>query len=404
MTNDQHHDQRPNTRIRPRIAIIGGGLGGLTLARILQVHGIAATVYDLDASADARHQGGMLDLHEESGQHALREADLFDEFRRLVRPELEAMHVLDKHGTVFADEAGGGTRPEIDRTSLRRLLVTSLDPERIVWGHKVSAVTALADGRHALTFTAGPSITVDLLVGADGAWSKVRPLLSAAIPEYLGFSFYELNIRDVDARHPDTATFFGTGTLFALAEDKGLIGHRTADGQLHFAAALRVPEDWTAGSGVDWSDAPAGHAALLDQFDDWSAPLRNLIKHADDAAVPRPLYALPTGHAWSRVPGVTLLGDAAHLMSPFAGEGANLAMLDATELALALVAHGKDHEAALTQYEAALFPRSAAAAAASAASLAASFSADAPRGLLATMTAHEADGYAISDADGVLAL
>ncbi|HMA35743.1 MAG TPA: NAD(P)/FAD-dependent oxidoreductase [Chloroflexia bacterium] len=372
------------------IAIIGGGLGGLTLARILQVHGIATTVYELDASAAARGQGGMLDLHEESGQRALREAGLFDTFRRLVRPELEAMRVLDKHGTVFfADEDGGGTRPEVARTALRDMLIASLDPGRIVWGHKVAAVTALEGGRHAVTFADGHSISVDLLVGADGTWSKVRPLLSAATPEYLGFSFYELHIADVDARHPDAAAFFGTGTLFALSADKGLIGHRTSDGQLHFAAALRVPEDWTVGSGINWSDAPAARAALLDQFADWSADLRNLITNADDMVVPRPLYALPIGHAWARVPGVTLLGDAAHVMSPFAGEGANRAMLDATELARALVAHGTDREAALAAYEAAMFPRSAAAAAESAANLAAAFNVDAPRGLLAAMAAHQ---------------
>jgi len=108
--------------------------------------------------------------------------------------------------------------------------------------------------------------------------------------------------------------------------------------------------------------------------------------------VPRPLYALPIGHAGARVPGVTLLGDAAHIMAPFAGEGANRAMLDATELARALVAHGADREAALAAYEAAMFPRSAAAAADSAANLAAAFNADAPRGLLAAMAAHGSDG------------
>lgn len=367
------------------IAIVGGGLGGPVLARILQLHGIASTVYELDAALDARQQGGMLDLHEESGQRALREAGLYEEFRKLVHPEGEAMRVLDKAGTVFIDqraEEGGRGRPEVDRTALRDLLVASLDPGRIVWGHKIAGVTALEGGRHELTFTNGHRTSADLVVGADGAWSKVRPLLSPAKPEYCGISFVELHLADVVRRHPAAAALLGTGMLFALSDDKGMLSHRHGDGGVGLYVALRVPEDWTVSCGVDWSSAPAARAALLDHFHDWSPELRDLIQRCDDRIITRRIYALPTGHSWSRVPGVTLLGDAAHLMSPFAGEGANLAMLDATELGLALVAHGADIEAALAQYESALFPRSEAAAAQSAFGLEMCFAADAPRALV----------------------
>jgi 2-polyprenyl-6-methoxyphenol hydroxylase-like FAD-dependent oxidoreductase len=374
------------TMKQPSIAIVGGGLGGPVLARVLQLHGIASTVYELDASIDARNQGGMLDLHEESGQRALRETGLYEEFRKLVHPQGEAMRVLDKTGTVFIDQAAehrDGTRPEVDRTALRDLLVASLDPGSIVWGHKVAGVTALEGGLHELTFTNGHTTSVDLLVGADGAWSKVRPLLSAAKPEYCGISFLELHLSNVDRRHPASAALVGPGMLFALSHNKGMLSHRHGDGGLGIYVALRVPEDWTVSCGVDWSSAPAARAALLDHFHDWSPELRDLLRCSDDTIVPRRIYALPTGHSWSLVPGVTLLGDAAHLMSPFAGQGANLAMLDATELGLAIASHGADVEAALAQYEAALFPRSEAAAAQSAFSLEMCFAADAPRGLVA---------------------
>jgi 2-polyprenyl-6-methoxyphenol hydroxylase-like FAD-dependent oxidoreductase len=171
--------------------------------------------------------------------------------------------------------------------------------------------------------------------------------------------------------------------MFALSDEKGMLSHREGDGGVTVYVGLRVSEDWTARSGVDWSNAVAARAALLDHFSDWSPELRDLIRNCDDTIVPRAVYALPTGHSWSRVPGVTLLGDAAHLMSPFAGEGANLAMLDATELGLAIASHGADVEAALAQYEAALFPRSEAAAVESASGLEMCFAADAPRGLVA---------------------
>ena len=99
------------------------------------------------------------------------------------------------------------------------------------------------------------------------------------------------------------------------------------------------------------------------EFDGWAPELTALITDGETAPVPPPpLHALPIGHRWDRVPGVTLLGDAAHLMPPN-GEGANLAMFDGAELGKAIAAHPDDVEAALTAYEQALFPRSAAAAA-----------------------------------------
>jgi 2-polyprenyl-6-methoxyphenol hydroxylase-like FAD-dependent oxidoreductase len=366
-----------------QIGIVGAGLGGLVLARVLQIHGIPSTVYELDAAADARRQGGSLDMHEESGQLALRIAGLYEEFRLLTHPQGEATRVLDKAGRVFIDdmrEDGEGGRPEIDRTALRDLLIASLNPGRIVWGSKVTAVKSLGGGRHELTFAGGSSTVADLLVGADGAWSKVRPLLSAAKPEYCGISYLEMHLSDANERHPDSAALVGPGIFFALSDYKALMAH--GGRHIHLGASLRVPEDWTVRSGVDWSDAPAARVALLKEFADWSSELTDLIRDCDDTIVPRLIYALPAGHSWARTPGVTLLGDAAHVMSPYAGEGANLAMLDATELALAIVEHGGGVETALTQYEAAMFPRSKAAAEKSARGLEMCFAADAPQGLV----------------------
>ncbi|MEV8376192.1 NAD(P)/FAD-dependent oxidoreductase [Kribbella sp. NPDC056861] len=358
------------------IAIIGAGLGGLTAARVLHVNGIEATLFELEASAETRVQGGMLDIHEENGQKALQAADLYDDFRRIIHQGGQAMRLVGPDGTVHVSEEddGDGGRPEVDRGDLRKLLLNSLPDGTIRWGKKVTGARSLDDGRHEVTFADGSVITTDLLIGADGAWSRVRPLVSDALPSYTGISFVEIDLLDADARHPRSAEIIGGGMFICLGDERGFLAHRETDGSLHVYTALKVDEGWA--DTIDFTDAAVAKQAVLAYFDGWDEGLRGLIADADGPLVPRRIHALPVGHDWKRTPGVTLLGDAAHLMSPFAGEGANLAMFDGAELGLAIAAHPGDTEAALTAYEDALFPRSSASAADSAESLESMFGAD----------------------------
>jgi 2-polyprenyl-6-methoxyphenol hydroxylase-like FAD-dependent oxidoreductase len=366
------------------ILIVGAGLGGLATARVLLVNGIEATLVDLEQDRHARTQGGMLDIHEENGQKALHAAELYDQFRGLVHLGGEAMRILDRHGVVHREEHDDGSlnRPEVERGQLRDLLIDSLPDGAIQWNRKVTAVRAVEGtvGRHEVVFADGSTATTDLLIGADGAWSRVRPLVSNVLPSYTGISFIEADLEDADARHPVQAEVMGAGMLFALGGDTGVLGHRETDGSLHVYLGHRSDENWI--ETIDFTDTPLAKEAVLQLLDGWDDGIRGLIEDADEPLTPRRIHALPVGHSWDRVPGVTLLGDAAHVMSPFAGEGANLALYDGSQLALAIAAHPGDTEAALAAYEAELFPHSAESAAESASSLEVIFAPDSPAGLL----------------------
>ncbi|MFF1873659.1 FAD-dependent oxidoreductase [Kitasatospora herbaricolor] len=339
------------------VTIIGAGLGGLTLARVLHVHGIPATVHEADPSPESRTQGGQLDIHEEDGQRALADAGLTDEFRAIIHEGADAARVLDRHGALLLDIPSEGTavRPEVLRGDLRRILLDSLPEGTVRWGSKVTGVRPLGDGRHELTFTDGPTVTSDILVGADGAWSRVRPLLSDARPVYTGTTFVETYLHDVDERHPATAATVGPGAMYALAPGKGIVAHREAGGVLHTYVELNRSAEWIAAT--DFTDPAAAAARVAAEFDGWAPHLTALITDGASAPVARMIHTLPDGHRWDRVPGVTLLGDAAHLMPP-SGDGANLAMFDGAELGKAIARHPDDVEAALTAYEKELFPRS----------------------------------------------
>ncbi|MGW0082829.1 FAD-dependent oxidoreductase [Streptomyces sp. NPDC003393] len=312
-----------------RIAVVGGGPGGLAFARVLHRHGHPVTVFERDPARDARPPGGTLDLHEGLGQLALHKAGLLAKFRALSRPEGQAMRILDTDGTVLRDwrpRPGDRAHPEIDRGQLRDLLLSPLD---IQWDRGVTQVVPGTEDGVLVRFADGRQETFDLVVGADGAWSRTRPAVSSVTPHYTGVSYVESSLDDVDTRHPDLARLIGDGSVAVYGVNRALVAQRNSGGHVKVYAQFRAPLDWHAN--LDLADVEAVRSSLLALFDGWTAPVLDLLRHAT-AFVHRPLYVLPVSHTWSHVPGVTLLGDAAHLMPPL-GAGANLAMLEGAELA-----------------------------------------------------------------------
>ncbi|MCY8421763.1 FAD-dependent monooxygenase [Bacillus inaquosorum] len=343
-----------------RIAIIGAGPGGLTLARILQQAGFNPVVFEGETSATQREQGGTLDLTEDMGQKALRAAGLFDQFKAICRYEGEALKVMNKSADVLYEDCSNEnaeqttSRPEIDRKVLRQMLLDSVNQEAIKWGHKLLYATPLENGQHKLHFENGATETVDLVVGADGAFSKLRPLVSKETAEYSGVSMVEINILDAKNQFPDIVEMNGLGSVFALDDYKGMLAQMNGDGKIRVYLSFKAPKEWLHNNGINYENLKEAKQELLKLFEDWSPELKKYIHYANGAIFPRRIYMLPVGHKWTHKKGVTLLGDAAHLMSPFAGAGANLAMLDASELALSITTHDNIDEA-VYNYELKMF-------------------------------------------------
>ncbi|MFE9391358.1 FAD-dependent oxidoreductase [Streptomyces sp. NPDC006784] len=339
--------------MRHRIAVVGGGPAGLTFARVLHGRGHPVTVLERDPGPDARPPGGTLDLHEGLGQRALEKAGLLAEFQQVSRPEGQAMRILAPDGTVLRDwqpRPEERANPEIDRGQLRDLLLGPLD---VRWGQGVRQVVPGARDGVLVRFEDGREETFDLVIGADGAWSRTRTAVSPVTPRYTGVTFVETSLDDVETRHPDLARLVGDGAVAVYGANRALVAQRNSGGHVKVYAQFRAPLDWH--TDLDLADGAAVRARLLALFDGWAAPVLDFVRRGT-VFTHRPLYVLPVSHTWTHVPGVTLLGDAAHLMPPL-GAGANLAMLEGAELAESLATGSGDPDEAVRDHEERMWAR-----------------------------------------------
>ena len=344
-----------------KIAIVGGGPGGLTLARLLQLKGADVTVFERDLHKDARPKGATLDLHEESGLRALREGGLMDAFLANYRPGAELVRVIDQHATIVSEDLPTPqeeiARPEIDRGPLQRILLDSLQPGTVMWGSQFESLLPQGDGWR-LVFKNGDIAYADLVIAADGANSKLRPYITPLKPFYSGIMVVEASVYQSEKASPRMHKLLNSGKIFAFGDSKSLIVSSKGDGSLVFYTGVKTGEDWVKRSRLDFTDRTEVLNWFKAEYDGWDVIWQELFVNAAVPFIPRPIYCMPLDQTWAALPNLTMLGDAAHLMPPFAGEGVNMAMLDALELSLVLT--GNDFEslqAAIAFYEAAMRSR-----------------------------------------------
>ena len=355
----------------PSIAIVDAGPAGLSLARILKIRleslppdSLDITIFEKDGNQHSRtDQIGTLDLHLDTGLAAMKTAGLFKEFLKHARYDGEELVIADKNGTEMVHMVPGGettagveqSRPEIDRQTLVDVLVKSVDG--IQWGKKLK--TAREDG--VLEFADGSSAgPFDLVVGSDGSWSKVRPLLTSVKPGYSGVCGFESLIVNPDEKYPEISRMLGRGAYFAFSDNKSMMSHRLGSNNIKLNYWMEEDEAFHAEimKAIE-GDEEQLRRILQERFTAWLPAFRNCIA-ASSRFRSRALYELPVGDRWEHKKGFTLIGDSAHLMTPFSGKGANAAMRDALDLASNIadcLKYGGHLDTAVAEYEEQMFPR-----------------------------------------------
>lgn len=220
------------------ILIIGAGPAGLSLARLLQQEKGCKNVIvvERDVDRNTRIGGSSLDLHESTGLRFIKRANLFEDFKNICRPEGESITIANKDGKVILRKPHlkiNSKKPEIDRGDLRRLLIDSLLPDTILWNHHfISLEEQPLDGTTIVTFKNGTSIKADLVIGADGANSKIRPYVNDISLKYSGITLIEFEIENPKQVCPEIYDLVDNGLFYALSDEKGFIVQLKGDGNL----------------------------------------------------------------------------------------------------------------------------------------------------------------------------
>ena len=362
-----------------QVAIIGGGMGGLMLARLLQLQNSIVKVYERDLNSEVRVQGSPLDLHEDSGLIAMTQAELLNEFYKNVRPNASKARIVNQNFELKFDEHTiqkgisqtnsennqdslqdiSKPRPEIDRSVLRNILLNSLSPDSIVWDSQFISMEKENDGWR-VHFKNGTTVYADLVIASDGANSKVRPYISTEKPIYSGITMIEGTIYNAKENAPNLFEFSKGGKVLAFGKEQTIMYGTKGDGSLMFLLSSKISENWIVENNLDFKNNVQIFKWFKEVYQDWCSEWDEFFKSTELYFILRPQYYFPFSQSWETQENLTMIGDAAHRMPPFAGKGANLALLDAVELADCLTDNQfSDIKTAISYFEKRMLQRAA---------------------------------------------